>query len=311
MIGEVPDIDPKNTGSDAMKIGIMIAATAESGDIAEIAREVENLGYESFFIPEHPVIPIGFKTPLPGGGEGTLPEHYGRWMDPFIALSVAAAVTKRVKLGTGICLLPEREPIVTAKTIATLDVISGGRVILGIGAGWLREETEALGTRFQSRWKRLRETVEAMRALWTKAEASYDGELVKFPAVRCDPKPVQKNGPPVLLGARGPKVIDRVVRSYDGWAPIAGRAGRLKSDIDELKKAASERGRNPNTLQVSAFIAPKEEGISADDLKQYHEAGADRLILFSQGDAIKMAAGKTLEVVKRLAPTVERAAKIG
>ena len=117
-----------------MDIGIMIAATAESGDIAEIAREVENLGYESFFIPEHPVIPIGFKTPLPGGGGGTLPEHYGRWMDPFVALSVAAAVTRRVKLGTGICLLPEREPIVTAKTIATLDVVSGGRVILGVGA---------------------------------------------------------------------------------------------------------------------------------------------------------------------------------
>ena len=111
-----------------MDIGIMIAATAESGNIAEIAREVENLGYESFFIPEHPVIPIGFKTPLPGGGGGTLPEHYGRWFDPFVALSIAAAVTKRVKLGTGICLLPEREPIITAKTIATLDVISGGRV---------------------------------------------------------------------------------------------------------------------------------------------------------------------------------------
>ncbi|MGA6973149.1 MAG: LLM class flavin-dependent oxidoreductase, partial [Candidatus Binatus sp.] len=104
-----------------MDIGIMIAATAESGDIAEIAREVENLGYESFFIPEHPVIPIGFKTPVPGGGTFTLPEHYGRWMDPFVALSVAAAVTRRVKLGTGICLLPEREPIIAAKTIATLD----------------------------------------------------------------------------------------------------------------------------------------------------------------------------------------------
>jgi alkanesulfonate monooxygenase SsuD/methylene tetrahydromethanopterin reductase-like flavin-dependent oxidoreductase (luciferase family) len=151
-----------------MDIGIMIAATAESGDIAEIAREVENLGYESFFIPEHPVIPIGFKTPLPGGGAGTLPEHYGRWMDPFVALSVAAAVTRRVKLGTGICLLPEREPIVTAKTIATLDVVSGGRVILGVGGGWLREETEALGTSFGTRWKRLRETVEAIRVLWTQ-----------------------------------------------------------------------------------------------------------------------------------------------
>jgi probable F420-dependent oxidoreductase len=292
-----------------MDIGIMIAATAESGDIAEIAREVEQLGYESFFIPEHPVIPIGFKTPLPGGG-GTLPEHYGRWMDPFIALSVAAAVTKTIKLGTGICLLPEREPIITAKTIATLDIVSGGRVILGVGGGWLREETEAMGTRFGSRWKRLRETVEALRILWTEPEPSYQGELVKFPAVRCDPKPIQKKGPPILLGARGPKAIERIVRTYDGWAPIAGKPQSLKRDLDALTKAAVAGGRDPESLNISAFVAPGEDGISAEDLKSYTEAGAHRLILFSQGDAIKMAAGKTLEIVRRLAPTVERAEKL-
>ncbi len=144
-----------------MDIGVMIAATAQTGDIATIAREVENLGYESFFIPEHPVIPIGFKTVPPGGGQ--LPEHYGRWLDPFVALTVAAAVTKRIKLGTGICLLPEREPLMTAKVIASLDVVSGGRVVLGVGGGWLKEETEAMGTQFGMRWRRLRETVEALR----------------------------------------------------------------------------------------------------------------------------------------------------
>jgi probable F420-dependent oxidoreductase len=290
-----------------VKIGIMIAATAESGDIAEIAREVENLGYESFFIPEHPVIPIGFKTPLPIGGGGELPEHYGRWMDPFVALSVAAGVTRRVKLGTGICLLPEREPIIAAKTIASLDVISKGRVILGVGAGWLREETEAMGTRFETRWKRLRETVEAMRALWTQSEPSYQGDLVKFPAVRCDPKPIQKPGPPILLGARGPRAIERVVRTYDGWVPIAGRPQSLKRDIDALKKVAIERGRNPDSLNISAFIGPPENGIALEDLRLYKEAGAHRLVLFSQSDAIKMASGKTLDIVRRLAPTVERA----
>ncbi|MGO9604210.1 MAG: LLM class F420-dependent oxidoreductase [Candidatus Binataceae bacterium] len=294
-----------------MKIGIMIAATAESGNITEIAREVESLGYESFFIPEHPVIPIGFKTPLPGGGAGTLPEHYGRWMDPFIALTVAAAVTRRIKLGTGICLLSEREPIITAKTIATLDVVSGGRVILGVGGGWLREETEAMGTRFGSRWKRLRETVEALRVLWTQTEPSYDGELVKFPPVRCDPKPIQKPGPPILLGARGPKALERVVRTYDGWVPIAGRPQGLKRDIDALKKVAAEHGRNPDSLHVSAFIGPAEDGISLEDLKLYNDAGAERLVLFSQSDAIKMAAGKTLEIARRLAPTVERAEHVG
>jgi probable F420-dependent oxidoreductase len=288
-----------------MDIGIMIAATAESGDIAEIAREVENLGYESFFIPEHPVIPIGFKTTPPGGME--LPEHYGRWMDPFVGLSVAAAVTKRVKLGTGICLLPEREPILTAKVIATLDVISGGRVVLGVGAGWLREETEAMGTQFVKRWKRLRETTEAMRVLWSEKEPAYQGELVRFAPLRCDPKPVQKPGPAILLGARGPKALERVVRTYDGWCPVVGRRESFKRDIDALRKLATERGRDPDQLQINGFVGPGEDGVSLDDLKFYKEAGVHRVILFSQRDAVRMAAGRTMNIVRKLAPTVERA----
>jgi probable F420-dependent oxidoreductase len=293
-----------------MDVGILIPATAESGDLAAIAREVENLGYESLLIPEHPVIPIGFKTPLPGGTGGELPEHYGRWMDPFVALTVAAAVTRRIKLGTGICLLPEREPIIAAKTIASLDVVSGGRVILGIGAGWLREETEAMGTSFATRWKRLRETVEAMRALWTEPEPSYRGDLVKFPPVRCDPKPVQKGGPPILLGGQGPKVLERIVRNYDGWMPIAGKPHSLKRRIDALKAVAAERGRKFGELNISAFVDPGDGGISVDDLKAYREAGAHRLILFSQRQIIRMAAGQTIDIVRQHAPTVERAAKV-
>jgi probable F420-dependent oxidoreductase len=288
-----------------MEVGIMIAATAETGDIAAIAREVENLGFESFFIPEHPVIPVDFKTPVPGGGK--LPEHYGRWLDPIVPLSMAAAVTRRVKLGTGICLLPEREPIITAKAIATLDVVSGGRVVLGVGGGWLREETEALGTRFGLRWKRLRETVEAMRKLWTEAEPSYQGELVSFPPVRCEPKPLQKPSPPILLGARGPKAHARVVATYDGWAPVAGPPAALKTEIAALHQLARERGRRPAEVPVTAFVAPGDDGIALEDLKLYRDAGANRLVLFSQRDAIRMANGRALEVVKRLAPTVERA----
>jgi probable F420-dependent oxidoreductase len=288
-----------------MDIGVMIVAAAETGDIVEIARVVEQLGFESLFIPEHPVIPINFKTVPPGGGE--LPEHYGRWMDPFVALSVAAAVTRKIKLGTGICLLPEREPIITAKTIATLDVISGGRVVLGIGGGWLREETEAIGTPFGKRWKRLRETVEAMQALWTEPEPSYQGELVRFPAVRCDPKPIQKPGPPILLGARGAKAFERIARSYDGWAPIAGKPETLKRDIDELKRVVARAGRNPETLQISAFVAPGDDGVPLEDLRGYKDAGAHRLVLFSQRDAIRIANGRALEVIRRIAPTVERA----
>jgi probable F420-dependent oxidoreductase len=291
-----------------MKIGVMTPATAEAGDIATLAREAENLGFESFFIPEHPVIPIGFKTVPPGGG--SLPEHYGRWMDPFVALSVAAAVTKHIKLGTGICLLPEREPLITAKAIASLDIVSGGRVVLGVGAGWLKEETEATGAVFATRWKRLRETVEALRVLWTQPEASYEGELVHFAPLRCDPKPIQKNGPPILLGAHGPKGRERVVRSYDGWCPVAGKPADFVREAAELRALAKERGRDPETLQIMAFVPPREDGLSLDDLKAYDEAGVERLVLFSQRDAIKMANGQALEVIRRIAPAVERAAHI-
>src|SRR5271163_3361168 len=180
-----------------MDIGILVAATARTGAIDAIAQAVEKGGYESLWIPEHPVIPVGFKTQVPGGFK--LPEHYGRWVDPFVALSIAAAVTKRIKLATGICLLPEREPLITAKAVASLDLYSGGRVVLGVGAGWLREETEAMGAHFGSRWKRLRETVEAMRVAWTEAEPAYQGEIVHFPALRCEPKLMQKPYPPILL----------------------------------------------------------------------------------------------------------------
>src|SRR5579875_2523565 len=284
-----------------MEIGVMIVATSQTGDIGAIAREVERLGYESLFIPEHPVIPIGFKTVPPGGG---------RLLDPFVTLSVAAAVTKRIKLGTGICLLPEREPLITAKVIATLDVISGGRVVLGVGGGWLKEETEAMGTPFRLRWKRLRETVEALRILWTQPEPSYSGELVHFPPVRCEPKPVQQGGPPILLGAHGPKGRERVLRTYDGWCPVVGKPETFKRDVAELRRMAAEFGRRPDSVQVTAFVAPHQDGLSVDELKFYHEAGANRLVLFSQRDAIASANGQALEIIRRIAPTLDRAQHI-
>jgi probable F420-dependent oxidoreductase len=239
-----------------------------------------------------------------------LPEHYGRWLDPFVTLSVAAAVTKRIKLGTGICLLPEREPLITAKVIATLDVISGGRVVLGVGGGWLKEETEAMGTPFRLRWKRLRETVEALRILWTQPEPSYSGELVHFPPVRCEPKPVQQGGPPILLGAHGPKGRERVLRTYDGWCPVVGKPETFKRDVAELRRMAAEFGRRPDSVQVTAFVAPHQDGLSVDELKFYHEAGANRLVLFSQRDAIASANGQALEIIRRIAPTLDRAQHI-
>lgn len=293
-----------------MNIGVLVTATAQSGDLAEVARQVETLGFDSLWIPEHPVIPVGMKTPFPAAADGRLPEHYNRWADPFIALTVAATVTKRIKLATGICLLPERDPLVTAKVVASLDLYSGGRVILGVGAGWLREETEVMGTKFGLRWKRLRETVEAMRVLWTQTEAGYEGELVRFPAVRCEPKPVQKPYPPVLLGAHGPKALQRVARYCDGWFPIASNPDALKRDVGTIRKLAQEAGRSPDAIQVTVIVEPRDGGPSADLMKRYQDAGASRVVIFSQQLGVEMADGKALEWVKRLAPVVEQAQKV-
>ncbi|MBI3303147.1 MAG: LLM class F420-dependent oxidoreductase [Deltaproteobacteria bacterium] len=293
-----------------MNIGILTMATAQSGDLAEVARQVEALGYDSLWIPEHPVIPVNRKTPFPASRDGQLPDHYNRWADPFIALTVAATATKRIKLGTGICLLPERDPLMTAKVVASLDLYSGGRVILGVGAGWLKEETEVMGTRFGVRWKRLRETVEAMRVLWSQKEASYEGELVRFLAVRCEPKPVQKPYPPVLLGAHGPKALERVARSYDGWFPLVQSPEAFAQDIGTLRKLTKEAGRNPDALQVTAIVDARNDGPSVDELKRYRDAGASRVIVFSQRLGTEAADGKALEIVKRLAPVVERAQKV-
>jgi probable F420-dependent oxidoreductase len=288
-----------------MDIGILVATTAKTGPIDAIARAVEAAGYESLWIPEHPVVPIGFKTPVPGGGVDELPEHYGRWVDPFIALTVAATVTNRIRLGTGICLLPEREPLITAKAIASLDHYSGGRVILGVGAGWMREETEAMGTNFGTRWMRLRETVEAMRVLWTDPQPSYAGELVHFPPLRCEPKPMQKPGPPILLGGHGPKAIERVARTYDGWMPLVPNPQSLQRDVATLRKLTAGHGRDPKALHITALVDPYNDGLSLENLRLYAEAGASRVVVFSQKLAIAMADGGALELIKRYAPIVE------
>jgi len=288
-----------------MDIGILIIATARAGSIDTIARAVEDRGYESIWIPDHPVIPIGFKTPVPLGGG--LPEHYGRWCDPFVALSIAAAVTRRIKLATGVCLLPEREPLITAKTVASLDVYSGGRVILGVGAGWLREETEAMGAHFGSRWKRLRETVEAMRIAWSQPEPSYAGDIVHFPPLRCEPKPLQKPYPPILLGGHTPKVLERVARNYDGWMPLVPNPEALQRNVATLRKLTAEQGRNPDSLHITAFVDPGDNGPSVDELKRYADAGASRVVIFSQQTASAIADGAALDLIDRFQPVVERA----
>jgi probable F420-dependent oxidoreductase len=293
-----------------LDIGFLVAPTAQSGDLAEIARSAEARGYESLWIPEHPVIPVVTATEFPFTFDHKLPEHYGRWADPFVALTVAACATRKIRLGTGICLLPEREPLITAKTAATLDLISGGRLILGVGAGWLREETEIMGADFGSRWKRTREIVEAMRILWTRKEGAYHGDIVRFPAVRCEPKPLQKPCPPVLLGAHGPKALERVARTYDGWMPLVQSPEELRQSVVQLRALARQQGRNPELLQISPLVDPGENGPTSDQLKAFREAGAQRLILLSQQTVAATADGKALDLITRFASAVERAAAV-
>jgi alkanesulfonate monooxygenase SsuD/methylene tetrahydromethanopterin reductase-like flavin-dependent oxidoreductase (luciferase family) len=195
----------------------------------------------------------------------------------------------------------------TAKVIATLDFYSGGRVVLGVGGGWLREETEVMGTSFRLRWKRLRETVEAMRACWTEPEPSYQGELVRFSPVHCDPKPVQKGGPPILLGGHTPKALERVAQHYDGWCPLVFDVAAFKKDVATVRTLTREAGRNADAMIFSPFVDPKNGGLSTDDVKAFRDAGARRMVMFSQAMTTEIANGKAMEWLDRCAPVVERA----
>jgi probable F420-dependent oxidoreductase len=288
-----------------MNIGLILVATTKTGDIAALAKRAETIGFDSLWIPEHPVIPCGPLTPFPFAP--SLPEHYGRWVDPFIALTVAATATSRIKLVTGICLVPERDPLITAKVVASLDYFSGGRVILGVGAGWLKEETEVMGTPFRTRWQRLRESVEAMRLLWTEKEASYSGKLVQFPAVRCEPKPVQAGGPPILLGGHGVKALERIAKSYDGWCPLIEDLNTYTEEVATLRRLTREAGRNPDTLQLSPFVDPQNGDLSREALKALQDTGVTRIVLFTQQIGSEMADGQAAAWIERMAPVVERA----
>jgi probable F420-dependent oxidoreductase len=256
-----------------MKFALTIFPTDEAIRPDELARAAEDRGFESLFFPEHTHIPCSRKTPYPAGGE--LPREYTRTHDPFVALTMAAAVTKKIKLATGICLVIERDPITTAKEVASLDYLSGGRAMLGIGAGWNVEEMGNHGTDFKSRWQLLRERVEAMKAIWQHERAEYHGKLVGFDPIWSFPKPVQKPHPPVLLGGHGRKALERVVRYCDGWMPISLRAGDLRKEIAELRETAKKAGRDPKSISISVFWAPADRA----KIDEYEEIGVERAIL--------------------------------
>ncbi len=254
-----------------MKFGVSMFPTDDAITLTELGRAAEDQGFESLWVPEHTHIPTSRRTPWPGGAE--LPREYAHTLDPFVALGAAAAVTTTLKLGTGICLVIERDPIVLAKEVATLDHISGGRFLFGIGGGWNYEEMENHGTRPAVRWKILRERMLAMKEIWTKDEAEYHGEYVDFDPIWSWPKPVQQPHPPILVGGEGPRTFDRLLEYGDEWLP-RGRQGvaALVQKMAELNSLAAERGRGP--IPVTIFGTRPD----AAEIEQYQAAGVDRCI---------------------------------
>jgi probable F420-dependent oxidoreductase len=278
-----------------MRYGVNMFPTRYSVGPAELARAVEERGFESLFVPEHTHIPTSRRSPWPGGPD--LPDHYRETLDPFLALTAAAAVTERILLGTGICLVVERDPIITAKEVATLDLISGGRFLFGIGGGWNREEMENHGTDPKRRFAVMRERVLAMKEIWTNDEAEFHGTHVDFDPLWQWPKPVQRPHPPILVAGNGPGTLARVVEYGDGWIPIPGRGTvPLGEGTAQLRELCAEHGRDP--VPVTVFGARPE----AEVLDHYAAAGVDR-VLFSLPSAEAAEAFKLLDTYANLAET--------
>ena len=255
-----------------MKFGIAIFPTDYAIPMTELGPAVEQAGFESLWVAEHSHIPVSRETPWPGGAE--LPKHYWHTLDPFVALTAAALATKKLNVGTGICLVVERDPIHTARQVASLDHVSEGRFLFGVGGGWNKEEMADHGSDFSTRWKLLRERVEAMKAIWTEDVSEYHGEMVDFGPMWCWPKPVQKPHPPVILGGSGPNILKRVVAYADGWMPNRGDVLSRHAELNELAKAAG-RGDIPLTVYPAA---------TKDDIEKMQDAGVDRCIWYVPAD---------------------------
>jgi probable F420-dependent oxidoreductase len=258
-----------------MKIGVNTRVSRQSLDIALIAQKAEALGFESMWLPEHGVMPVHVTTRYQGSADGRIPPSMGDIGDPFVGLARASAVTRTIKLGTGICLVPERNPLLLAKAIATLDFLSQGRFIFGIGAGWLREETEILGGNFPHRWGQTREAILAMKEIWTKDEAEFHGKFYDFPPIRSFPKPFQKPHPPVLLGGTARNVFQRVVAWGDGWMPTRATPEDIRRGRATLDELAAAAGRDPHAIEITVFG----EASDRDLVKRFEEAGASRVIV--------------------------------
>ncbi|HSP10714.1 MAG TPA: LLM class F420-dependent oxidoreductase [Candidatus Dormibacteraeota bacterium] len=276
-----------------MKFGVAIFPTDYAISMAELGPAVEERGFESLWVAEHSHIPASRESKWPGGAE--LPKQYWHSMDPFIALTVAAAATTKLLVATGICLVIQRDAIQTAKQVASLDLVSGGRFIFGVGAGWNREEMADHGTDFSTRWTLLREKVEAMKAIWTQDDAEYHGAMVDFGPMWAWPRPLQKPHPPIVLGGSGPKILERVVRYADGWMP---NRGDVIERIPELQDLARAAGRAP--IPVSYYPKPE-----AAEIERLAGAGVERLIYYVPPDGRDAALAKLDELAAMVRPYLD------
>ena len=255
-----------------MKYGVFIFATDLAMDPVSLAVAAEERGFESLFVPEHVHMPVERETRFPRSEDGSLPDEYRRIHDPFVALAAAAGATSEIRLGTGICLVTEHEPIALAKQIASLDMISGGRFEFGIGAGWLAEEMEPLGVRFADRWKVTEQRIAAMKEMWTQEEAEYHSEFVDIPKTYVIPKPTQNPHPPILIGAGSKWARQRIVDWADGWLPNITAPGFVERGIQDIQSRASEAGRDFDEISINVF------GAVEDGLAEYERMGVDRCI---------------------------------
>ena len=273
-----------------MSVGVSTPLPAYTVDPAFMAKKAEELGFESIWYAEHPAVPVESNSPFPATG-GEVPWTYSHFTDPYIALARASGATSTIKLGTGITLVPERNPLLLAKEIASLDRFSGGRFLFGIGTGWLREETEIFGGDFEHRWTQTREALEVMKELWTKDEAEYHGKYFNFPPVKSYPKPAQQPHPPIIIGGMARNVLRRIVSHADGWLPNRVTPAEVEDSRKRLDAMAEEVGRDPKSITISVYGQPAD----GDVVRSYLNAGADRVVVRPDHVANDYEMGKQLE----------------
>jgi probable F420-dependent oxidoreductase len=283
-----------------MNIGMLCLCTAGAGakdtaDPVTLARKCESLGFDSFFLSEHPAFPVEVRTPHPV--LPVIPESYAYFPDPFVCLAMAAQATSRLKVGAAVILVPERDPIVTAKEVASLDHYCGGRFIFGVGAGWVREETALMGVDFEQRWPITCEYIRAMKELWTRDEASFDGRWCRFPPVRSYPKPRQKPHPPILIGAQGNRALRNVIAVGDGWMPVNYSPAELAAYLNRLRNMCAAAGRDFDGIEITIMRPP--EGNPSRLVREYGAAGAHRILLTS--DALSLSPQRAERELEELA----------